>query len=127
MKSQTSALIIAKPGPLRDSLQVLLTAIPLMGTVWQAVDGPTALLAGARHSPGLVLLDDDLPGDRLLPTLEQIRAAWPHTRCIVLADDEQAHPPALDAGADAILLKGLLASKLFTTITELLCETRRKI
>ncbi len=122
MKSQTSALIVAKPGPLRDSLRVLLTAIPLMGTVQQADDGSTALLVGARRSPALVLLDEDLPEGKLVRTLEQIRAAWPQARCIVLADDEQEHLPALAAGADAVLLKGLLASKLFATITELLCE-----
>jgi DNA-binding NarL/FixJ family response regulator len=116
MQDQTSALIVARSGQLRASLRVLLTAIPRMGVINQADDGPSALAAGTPQGPDLVLLDWHAT------TLEQIQAQWPHARCIVLADDEGERQAAETAGADAALLKGVLAARLFTTIQALLCE-----
>jgi DNA-binding NarL/FixJ family response regulator len=117
MQNQTSALIVARPGQLRASLTVLLTAIPQMGTVNQADDGLSALTVDAPQDPDLVLLDWQAA------TLEQLQAQWPRARCIVLADDKDERKAAESVGADAVLLKGVLAARLFTTIQELLCDT----
>jgi hypothetical protein len=51
--------------------------------------------------------------------VQQIKAKWPHSRYIALVDDENDEPTT-SIIADVLLLKGVLASKLFTTIEELL-------
>jgi DNA-binding NarL/FixJ family response regulator len=88
-----------------------------------ADDGRSALVIGTQCHPELVLLDYDLNHDSEA-TLGHIKAEWPHTRCIVLADDERDHPAAQAAGADIVLMKGVLASKFYATVEELLSRRR---
>lgn len=120
MKNQISVLIIARPCHLRDSLRVLLTAIPQVGQVSQADDGPSALSMGAKHRPALVMLDSDLPNNELVTTLGRIKARWPQAHCIVLVDNVQEQQVAEAARADVVLVKGVLAARLFATVEELL-------
>jgi DNA-binding NarL/FixJ family response regulator len=119
MESKVTALIISRPGQLRDSLQVLLAAIPQVEVVRPADDSRSALVIGTQCHPGLVLIDYDL-NHEADAALGHIKAEWPHTRCIVLANDERDHPAAQAAGADVVLMKGVLASKFYATIEELL-------
>lgn len=119
MRGHMSALIIAQPGQLRDGLQVLLAAIPPIKKVIQVEDVPSAL-ALRRQDPALVLLNGDLPGDELVAALAQIKDEWAQAQCIVLVDDEQRYETAETGGADVVLMKGILASKFFATIEELL-------
>lgn len=120
MKNRMSALVIGPPGRLRDSLQVLLTAIPRIERVSQADDVPSALAVGTE-SPAVVVLAD---GD-LLATLDRIRAGWPHAKCVALVDDEQELEVAQAAGADVVLLRGLSAAKLIATIEGLLFQEEK--
>jgi DNA-binding NarL/FixJ family response regulator len=122
MERQVSALIIASPRQLRDSLQVLLAAIPGIDHVSQIDDVPSALVMKVNHNPALVLLDSDLSNDELLAELRRIKAEWPQTQCIVLVDEEQNHKAAKTAGADVILMKGVLASKFYATVEDLLAR-----
>ncbi|MFQ5594218.1 MAG: response regulator [Anaerolineae bacterium] len=122
MKDQTLAMVIARPGQVRDSLQVLLTAIPQIDAVLVVDDGPAALDIGMKNRSALVLLDFDLPKDEAWVTLQQIKTAWPRTQCIALVDHEQEQEIAKAAGADVALIKGILAARLGTTIEELLIQ-----
>lgn len=121
MESKVTALIISRPGQLRDSLQVLLAAIPQVEVVRPADDSQSALMIGTGCYPGLVVLDYDLNHDSDA-ALRHIKAEWPHMQCIVLADDERDQQAARAAGADIVLMKGVLASKFYATIEELLSK-----
>lgn len=112
-----SVLVIARPGQLRDSLLVLLNAIPRIGRVEQADDVASALAMSRELRPALVLVDFDRPGGE---TSSRIKTAWPQARYVVLVDSEQACYDAESAGADAVLVKGVLASKLLAAIEDLL-------
>jgi chemotaxis response regulator CheB len=55
------ALVIARAAHLRESLAVLLLALPQIERVVQAMDVASALVLGPKPQPDLVLLDCDLP------------------------------------------------------------------
>ena len=114
------ALIIARPGPLRDSLQAFLLTLSQVGDVRSASDASSALKIISESCPDLVLMDSNLPGDESLTVLSRIRADGPRSRCLFLADDRRQQENAIVAGADVVLLKGCRATELFDAIEKLL-------
>lgn len=107
---------------MRAGLQALLTAVPQIEIVDLADDGPAALRMDPEYQLALVLLDINLHGDEVPIVLRQIKARWPKTRCLVLADNVRQQQAARDAGADSALLKGFPAEQLFVTIEGLLAH-----
>jgi DNA-binding NarL/FixJ family response regulator len=120
MQNQKSALIVTRSVKLRESLLVLLRAIPRAGAIHQAEDGPSALGMGLGAQSALVLLDCTLPDEELPVTLGQMKAAWPQARYIVFLDDEDDRQRAEEAGADVVLVKGVRAATVLETIESLL-------
>jgi DNA-binding NarL/FixJ family response regulator len=118
----TSALIIAKPGPLRDALRSLMIAMPEIDAVAEADDLSSALRADPRHAPALVLLDSSLAHGETGLTVRQTKAEWPVARCICLVDSVQQEREAEAAGANAALLKGTPPTKLVATLIGLLSQ-----
>jgi DNA-binding NarL/FixJ family response regulator len=118
--SQTSALIIARSERLRESLLVLLRAIPQIAHIYQAEDVPTALSLSLGCDPVLVLCDYDLSQDGMSTMLRQIKAKWPQARCVALVEGERERARAQAAGVDVALIKGVLAARLLDTIETLL-------
>jgi DNA-binding NarL/FixJ family response regulator len=119
-KSCTSALIVAKPGPLRDSLQALIAAMPQIEAAYEVNDLASALEITVTCCPTLVLLDCGLNGGDSWMVVRRAKAKWPEARCVFLANDAQQHQEAEAAGADAVLLKGFPAAGLVATIVGLL-------
>ena len=122
MKGNAMVLIVAKPGPLRDSLRTFLLTLPQVEMVNVVEDVPSALGIIAAHSPGLVLIDTDLSYDEVLTALRRIKAEGSQIRCLVLADDRQQQEEAEVAGADIVLFKGFPAAKLFGVIEKLVSD-----
>jgi len=116
------ALIVAKPGPLRDGLQALLIAMPQVDAVEQVCDLSSALEVALERSPALVLLDSGLAGSGIRPAVRQAKAKWPQARSIFLADSVQQQCEAEAVGADAVLLKGTPPDRLVATIVRLLSQ-----
>lgn len=116
----TSVLIVAKPGPLREGLGALMSAIPQINRI-DEVDGASLALARAREQrPAVVLLGTFSLGDEIWRILRQIKAQWPRIRCVVLAENDQQQREAQAAGADAVFLNGFPAARLVSTIEGLL-------
>ena len=129
MNDKISALIIAKPGPLRNGLHAFLTAIPRIGTVTAVDDVASALQTDTGNLTAFVLLDSAAYDGGTAEAVRQVRARWPETGCIVLVDDIQQQREAEDTEADGTLIKGSPAAKLYSTIERLLIqqgEQRRK-
>lgn len=116
----TLALIVARPGPLRNSLQALMTTMPQIEVLAETSDPAALLRMGAGMQPDVVLLDADLPEEQVWAALRQIREEWSQTRSIVLTEDSQQQQAAQAAGADVALLKGHPAAELVATIEGLL-------
>lgn len=115
----TAVLIVARPGRMRDSLLALLKSAPGISVVGQADSGASALSMIAMYRPALALLDTDLPDDQAFAVLEQTKTLEPRCRCLVLADEMRQLQDAMSAGADAVLLKGFPAARLFEVIENL--------
>jgi len=120
MKTDTPALIVARPGRLRDAWRALLMATPLIGHVHQADDEPSALGLVESVQPQLVLLDSDMADGGPWTLLQQIKADHPECGSVVLVCNLQERAQAEAAGADVVLLRGFPAERLFQVIEELL-------
>lgn len=117
-----SALIVARPGRMREGLRALLRTIPRIEIVKQVDRGSAALAMVTQERSTLVLLDSSLPSEELWTALKQIKAKWPQTQCIVVADTIGQHAVAQASGADGVLLKGFAAEALFMTIDDVLAR-----
>ena len=120
MQQVTLVLIVAPPGPLRDSLQALVTTLPQIEIVAEAGDPAALLRMGDRIQPDVVLLDAGAPDDATWIALAQIRETWPQSRAIVLVESSEHQRQAEQLGADVALIVGFPAAKLATTIEGLL-------
>ncbi|MBL7184622.1 MAG: response regulator [Anaerolineae bacterium] len=120
MDNRALGLIVARPGRIRDAWRALLRASCHIDIVDQADDGPSALRTMAELPPALVLLDADLPGDEAHTVLRQIKARWPHIRCILLISNGEHRQLADANGVDAVLVKGFSMVALSETIAKLL-------
>ena len=112
----TLALIVAQPGPLRDSLQALMTTLPQIEIVAEASELSALTRMGDRIQPDIVLLDASLPGDDIWAELKQIREVWPQARTIVLVENSRQQQQAEEAGAGVALIQGFPAAKLAAMI-----------
>ena len=119
-----TALIVARPGPLRDSLKVFLLTLPQIATVYLADDVASALRAVTECSPALVLIDTNGFGEAIWTALRRIKAGNPQSQSLVLVDDIHQQEDAVAAGADTVLIKGYPATKLFETVERLLMPSR---
>jgi DNA-binding NarL/FixJ family response regulator len=116
----TLAIVVARPGPLRSSLQTLMTTMPQIEILAETSDPSALLRMGAGIQPDVVLLDASLPEEQVWAALRQIKEEWRHTRSIVLVEDSQQEQEIEAAGADVALLKGYPAARLIATIEELM-------
>jgi len=111
-------LLMAQPGTLRDSLRALLSTLSGVQTM-QTHDVQSAQVAIRAFHPALLIVDLQPSGGRLNEYMGLLRAESGHVKCVVLADGVQQQELALAAGADVVLLHGFPASRLATTIAQL--------
>lgn len=129
-RGRTLALIAARPGRMRDSLQALLAAMPRIGAVDETDDGEATLDKVGVRRPALLLLDTNLSEGQVWNVLRHVKSRWPQTRCVILAENVRQRETALAAGADGVLIKGFSTAKLYVMIDELLAckaEAGRKV
>ena len=117
-----SALIIAPPGRLRDSLRVLLRASGRIARVEEADDARLGLQSIAERPPGLVVLDAGLCEEDALAVLGQIKTQWPQAPCLVLVNNLDKEPMARAAGADSVLQAGFATETFFSAIQRILLD-----
>jgi DNA-binding NarL/FixJ family response regulator len=113
-------LIIARPGPLRDSLQTLMTIVPQIEVVAETRDLSPLFRMGSKVRPDLVLMEADLVRAELQKALHSLQEAYPQARCIVLVENDEQRLLAESTGVDAVIFKGFRAAKLMKLIEGLL-------
>ena len=118
MKETKTAGIVA-PAWLQEPLAVLLEAARQV-TVWaSSITAEELLAAPAVRPPDLTLMY--VPDRETVGQVEVLKAAWPATDCIALVQYPRDQGAASEAGADVVLLEGLVAGRLLETIDRL-CE-----
>lgn len=112
-------VMIADDHPLvRQGLEVVIGVQPDMELVGQARDGLEAVAMARETQPDVLLLDLKMPRQDGLAAMQQIRAALPAARCIVLtsfSDDEQVIA-AVAAGAMGFFNKDTDHAELLSAI-----------
>ena len=116
------ALIVARPGPLRNSLFSLINTLPQIEIVAECRDMPSLLRMGSKIQPDLLLMESDLPGNHVRESMKQVNREWPATRTVLLVDNVAQQQEAESAGADVVLFKGHRAAGLLGIIADLLSQ-----
>jgi DNA-binding NarL/FixJ family response regulator len=103
---------------LRDGIAALIANQPDMELVAEASNGREAIEMFRKHNPDVTLMDLQMPEMSGIDAMSAIRNEFPEARIIVLTTytgDAQVFR-ALQGGARAFLLKGLLRKELLDTI-----------
>jgi DNA-binding NarL/FixJ family response regulator len=101
-------VLLAEDHPIvRDGLEQLLGSTPDIEVVATAADGQQAVELAARHQPGVVVMDLEMPRMDGIEATRQICAGDAGCRVVVLTSfsDRERILQALDAGAVGYLLK----------------------
>jgi DNA-binding NarL/FixJ family response regulator len=114
-KDSLQVLMIARPGPWRDSLRVLLRASGRVAHIEQADNGPSGQCLLQRQRFDLVLLDAGLPTGQVAEILQN-----GHPACLVFTHDRQQEQQARQAGAAAILADGFSTETFFQALLRLM-------
>jgi len=104
----------------RAGLMAIIGTQSDMTVVDEAGDGQTAVAKYRQHQPDVVVMDLRMPGLGGVEATARMRSEFPATRIIVLTTyegDENIHR-ALEAGAQAYLLKDMVRTELLQTIRE---------
>lgn len=103
---------------LRSGLRLLLGAQPDMDVVGEAGDFGEAIRLAQALAPDVVTLDLSMPGGSGLAAIEQLRAAAPAVRIVVLTmhEDPAYVRSALAAGASGFLVKSAADSALIAAV-----------
>jgi DNA-binding NarL/FixJ family response regulator len=111
----------------REGLMAVIANQPDMVVVDEAENGEVALAKYRKHRPDIVVMDLRMPGLGGVEATAQIRREFATARVIVLTTyegDEDIHR-ALEAGAQAYLLKDMVRKELLQTIREVHGGQRR--
>jgi DNA-binding NarL/FixJ family response regulator len=84
----------------------------------------SALVETARTAPDIVVLDAHLPDGNGVDAVDELRAAAPGTRIIVLSGDEANVDAAAEAGADGYVVKQFRGLALVEAIREVAAGRR---
>ncbi len=120
-----SVLVVAAPGRKRNSLRVLLRAVPQFAIIDLMDDASSALKSSVDCPPDLLVLDLSLSANGEWRILEQIRAEWPRTRCLILVNTIQQWRMAKEVNVDGVLVNGFSTSKFFALVEKLLSHRDR--
>jgi two-component system response regulator NreC len=107
-------------GVVRGGLRLLLHQQEGMHVIGEAEDVPGALRLVEARRPDVLVLDLNMPGPSSIEAIPQIRRDFPGTRVVVLTmqDDPSYARAALQAGADAYVLKEAAESELVNAVRQ---------
>ena len=118
----TLALVLAKPGHLRNGLQSLLRTIARIEIIAESQD-PSALLKITEEiHPELIFIDANVFDEDNWTAISKLKAERPTIKILVLIENGQQRQSAKEAGADIVLQKGFPAAKLVHLIEDRLFE-----
>ena len=100
----------------RQGLKVLLAFWPNIEVVGAAANGEEAVQLTEKYQPDVALMDIRMPVMDGLEATRLIKSRWPLVRIVVLTISPLSQAHALNAGADAFLVKGCAASELVRAI-----------
>lgn len=119
-KSHPLRILIVEDDPMMQlGLEQSLAAHPQFAIVGQAEDGYLGVEAALKLRPDLVVMDIGLPRLDGIAATQQIKAALPDVRVVMLTSHttETEIIAALSSGADAYCIKGASVDRLLSAIS----------
>lgn len=126
-RQQKTAVLVARQGPLRDSLLALLRVLPEIDHIHYLEDIDVVPALAGHIVPGIVLIDGDLVSPATRTALRQVRTRWPETGFILFANDVEQQNEAQKVGLGLVLLKGHPAAHLVNLIKRLTTVPHRNV
>jgi two-component system, NarL family, response regulator LiaR len=114
----TRVLIVEDDPMMQLGLEQSLSNYPDLEIVGQAEDGYAGVKAALSLKPDLVVMDIGLPGIDGITATQQIKAALPQIRVVMLTSHTRENEviAALSSGADAYCIKGASVDRLVAAI-----------
>ena len=114
MESESSLLIADELGLVRDGIAKLCAGASWSRRILTCADGPAVLETVAVESPGLALIDFQIPRMFSLELVRQLRAGHPNVRIVLMAarGDRKLALETLRSGANGFFLKTLSGNDL---------------
>lgn len=111
-------LIVEDDPVMQLGLGQFFAAYPPLQVVGQVADGYSAIEAARRLMPDLIIMDIGLPQLDGIAATQQIKAAMPQIRILMLTSHKTEHETiaALSSGADAYCIKGANPEQLLVAI-----------
>jgi two-component system, NarL family, response regulator LiaR len=111
-------LIVEDDPMMQLGLEQSLSSAPGITVVGQTEDGYTAVEEAKRLQPDLIVMDIGLPRQDGIAATQQIKAALPAVRVVILTSHTTEHEVigALASGADAYCVKGTSVDRLLVAI-----------
>lgn len=120
-------LVVDDHHVVRQGLVSMINKEPGLQVVADTGSGEEAVLLFRKHKPDVTLMDLRLPGISGAEAVAAIRGEYPHSRFIVLTtyDGDEDIYRALQAGAQAYLLKGMFREVLIEAVQAVHAGLRR--
>jgi YesN/AraC family two-component response regulator len=100
----------------RKALAALFSTQDWVGVISEASDGEDAIRKIKQQSPDLILMDVEMPVMNGLEATKVIKSKWSQIKIIVLTMYPDYQEKALNAGADAFLIKGCPLEEVTTLV-----------
>ncbi|MBC9711075.1 response regulator transcription factor [Streptomyces sp. TRM66268-LWL] len=120
--SPIKVLLAEDQSMVREALAALLGLEPDIEVVAQAARGDEVLDAVRAHAPDVALLDIEMPGATGLEAAEQLQAAFPDLKVVILTTFGRPGylRRAMESGASAFLVKDAPAAQLAEAVRKVL-------
>jgi DNA-binding NarL/FixJ family response regulator len=112
-------LLAAGQADLRLSLELLLSEQPGVEIVGSASESDGLLALIQTSEPDMILTDWDLPGRPLATILSEQDRSYDLPKTIILTASDRDRQAAIEAGADAAVLKGASPDLLLSAFQEI--------
>lgn len=100
------SILVADDDPaVRQCLSHVVHADPQLEVRWEAANGLQALVLATQHHPDVVLIDSQMPRMDGIETTRLIRQRGIECCIVILSVHDQTRQLALEAGADAFVVK----------------------
>ncbi|HEV2249365.1 MAG TPA: response regulator [Candidatus Limnocylindria bacterium] len=104
-RAASRVLIVDDSAAVRDGIRALVRTDPSLRTVGEAADALEGLKLARALRPDLILLDNEMPGQRGVDLLPLLRAELPKSRVVVFSMSHSISEQARAQGASAVVSK----------------------
>ncbi len=117
MERMIRLIVVDDSLPARHGLCAILAESPGIEIVGEASQGLEALSLVEEVQPQAALMDVRMPVMDGVEAARRIKNCWPQTRVVLISMYADHKDEALEAGADAFVVKGCQAEELVAAIT----------